>query len=151
MADEEKNVTEEQTEEKKEGKISGFFKKLGKKIDDATYDMRLQSEFDKSHEKYTIYSGSSALSISPEIAVEEHLDENYLLTLDDDEVIEAGNLIENGKGEVFHIAAVEEDTLTVTFEGAEVKKDAKKITLGEPAVKVEVIKVGSDFYLKQSK
>ena len=52
MADEEKK--EGQTEEKKEGKISGFFKKVGKKLDDATYDIRLQSEFDRTHKKYTV-------------------------------------------------------------------------------------------------
>ncbi len=148
MADEEKEQKTEQQEEKKEGKISGFFKKIGKKIDDATYDMRLQSDFDKSHAKYTVYGSSAVLSVSPEISVEEHLDENYLITLDDDEVIAAGNLIENEKGEVMHIAAVEETKLTVNFEGSDVEKDAKKIVLGEPAVKVDVIKVGSDFYLK---
>lgn len=146
MADEEKQ--EEQGGEKKEGKVSGFFKKLGKKFDDATFNMRLQSDFDKSHKKYTVYSGTSVLSSSPEIAVEEHLDENYLLTLDDDEQIAAGNLIEDDKGDVLHIAAVEKATLTVAFEGKDNEMPALKIFLGEMAQKVEVIKVGNDFYLK---
>lgn len=136
-------------EEKKEGKVSGFFKKLGKKLDDATYDMRLQSEFDKNHKKYAVYSGTSVLSSSPEIAVEEHLDENYLLTLDDDEQIAAGNLIEDtATGDVMHIAAVEKATLNVEFEGKTNERPALKIFLGEMAQKVEVIKVGNDFYLK---
>lgn len=140
MADEEK---------KEEGKVSGFFKKLGKKFDDATYDMRLQSDFDKSHKKYTVYAGTNILSASPEIAVEEHLDENYLLTLDDDEAIAAGNLIEDSEtGDVMHIAAVEEATLTVEFDGKTNEKHALKIFLGEMAQKVDVIKVGNDFYLK---
>lgn len=136
-------------EEQKEGKVSGFFKKLGKKLDDATYDMRLQSEFDKNHKKYTVYAGTNILSSSPEISVEEHLDENFLLTLDDDEVIAAGNLIEDGDtGDVMHIAAVEKATLTVEFDGKSNEKPALKIILGEMAQKVEVIKVGNDFYLK---
>ena len=140
MADEEK---------KEEGKISGFFKKLGKKLDDATLDMRLQSEFDKAHKKYVVYAGTSLLSSSPEIAVEEHLDENYIITLDDDEVIAAGNLIEDSdSGDVMHIAAVEKSELTVEFEGATYTKPALKIFLGEMAQKVDVIKVGNDFYLK---
>lgn len=139
----------EQPEEKKEGKLSGFFKKVGKKFDDATYDMRLQSDFDKKHKKYAVYAGTSILTASPEIAVEEHLDENYLLTLDDDEVIAAGNLIEDmEKGDVMHIAAVEKTTLTVEFEGKSNEKPALKIFLGEMAQKVDVIKVGNDFYLK---
>ena len=83
MADEKEELGE-QPEEKKEGKISGFFKKVGKKFDDATYDMRLQSEFDKNLKKYVVYAGTSVLAASPEISVEEHLDENYLITLDDD-------------------------------------------------------------------
>jgi len=147
MADEEKK--EGQTEEKKEGKISGFFKKVGKKLDDATYDIRLQSEFDRTHKKYTVYAGTSLLAPSPEIAVEEHLDENYLLTIDDDEQIAAGNPIEDGEtGDVMHIAAVEKATLTVEFEGKSNEKPALKIFLGEMAQKVDVIKVGNDFYLK---
>jgi hypothetical protein len=142
--------TEEKTEEaKKDGKISGFFKKVSKKFDDATYDIRLQSEFDKSHKKYTVYSGTSILSITPEISVEEHLDEGYLITLDDDEQIAAGNLIENAdNGEVRHIAATEETTFSVEFEGKQNEKKAIKIILGEKAVKVDVIKVGESFYLK---
>ena len=138
----------EQPEEKKEGKISGFFKKVGKKFDDATYDMRLQSEFDKSHKKYAVYAGTSILTASPEIAVEEHLDENYLLTIDDEQIA-AGNLIEDTEtGDVMHIAAVEKATLTVEFEGKSNEKPALKIFLGEMAQKVDVIKVGNDFYLK---
>lgn len=139
----------EQPEEKKEGKISGFFKKVGKKFDDATYDMRLQSEFDKNHKKYVVYAGTSVLSASPEISVEEHLDENYLITIDDDEQIAAGNLIEDtATGDVIHIAAVESTTLTIEFEGKSNEKPALKIFLGEMAQKVDVIKVGNDFYLK---
>ncbi|MDE6558014.1 MAG: hypothetical protein K2K39_02795 [Clostridia bacterium] len=148
MADEKQNETQE-TEEKKDNKFTGFFKKMGKKFDDATYDMRLQSEFDKTHKKYTVYSGTSVLSNSPEIAAEEHLDEGYIVTIDDDEQIATGNLIENAEtGEVRHIGAVEETTLTVEFDGKSTEKPALRITLGELAKKVDVIKVGNDFYLK---
>lgn len=147
MADEEKKQDETKEEEKKE-KV-GFFKKLGNKFNDATYDMRLQSNFDKSHAKYTVFSSAAALSVTPEISVEEHLDENYLLTLDDDEQIAAGNLIRNDEtDEVLHIVSVESATLTVEFEGKVNEKKALKVVLGEPAKKVEVIRVGSDYYLR---
>ncbi len=142
MADEEKK------EEEKKEKV-GFFKKLGNKFNDATYDMRLQSDFDKSHAKYTVFASAAVLSVTPEISVEEHLDENYLITLDDDEQIAAGNLIRNDQtDEVLHIAAVESTTLTVEFEGKANEKEALKITLGDPAEKVEVIRVGNEYYLK---
>lgn len=149
--EENKNTEEqqEQSEEKKDNKFTGFFKKMGKKLDDATYDMRLQSDFDKNHKKYAVYSGTSVLSNSPEIAVEENLEEGYVITLDDDEKIATGNLIENVEtGEVRHIEAVEETTLTVEFDGKSNEKPALKITLGALAKKVDVIKVGNDFYLK---
>jgi hypothetical protein len=143
------NSQQENTEEKKEGKISGFFKKVSKKFDDATYDMRLKSEFDKNHKNYVVYGGTSILDATPEITVEEHLDENYLLTLDDDEQIAAGNLIKDSEsGEVRHIAATEKTTLTVDFEGKSNEKPAIKVILGDKAVKVDVIKVGETFYLK---
>ena len=149
MADEKQNETQEQSEEKKDNKFTGFFKKMGKKFDDATYDMRLKSEFDKTHKKYAVYSGTSILASSPEIAVEEHLEEGYIVTIDDDEQIATGNLIENVEtGEVRHIEAVEETTLTVDFDGKSTEKPALRITLGALAQKVDVIKVGNDFYLK---
>jgi hypothetical protein len=156
MENEEKAIPEqtetktENTEEvKKEGKISGFFKKVSKKLDDATYDIRLQSEFDNNHKKYTIYTGTSMLSVTREISVEEHLNDGYLITISSDEEIKAGNLIEDSdSGEVRHIAATEETTLNVEFEGKQNEKKAKKIILGDKAVKVDVIKVGEDFYLK---
>lgn len=135
-------------EEEKKEKV-GFFKKLGNKFNDATYDMRLQSDFDKSHAKYTVFSSAAALSVTPEISVEEHLDEKYLITIDDDEQIAAGNLIRNDEtDEVFHIAVVESTTLTVEFEGKVNEKEALKIVLGDPAQKVAVIRVGNEYYLK---
>lgn len=144
MADEEKKAEEEAKEEKQ-----GFFKKLGKKLNDATYDARLQSSFDTSHKKYTIYTGTSIVARTPEISAEEHLDKDYILTLDDDEEIKAGNLIKRMEtGEVMHIAAVEDAELKVMFEEKENVRKAKKIVLGDNAKKVEVIKVDSEYYLK---
>lgn len=143
----ENNETPETQEgEKKEGKISGFFKKMGKKLDDATYSMRLQSEFDKTHANYTVYSGTGILSITPEIAAEEHLDEGYIVTLDDDEQIKEGNLIKTPNGDVLHIAATEKTTLTVEFEGKSNEMPAIKIMLGDNAEEVQVIKVDDKFY-----
>lgn len=147
MAEEKDTEQSEKKEEEKKEKV-GFFKKLGNKFNDATYDMRLQSEFGKTHKHYGVYTGTSVLAVSPEVACEEHLDEGYLITIDDDEIAE-GSLIRNEEsGEVYHIAGVEKTTLTVEFEGKSNEKPALKITLGAPAEKVDVIKVGSDFYLK---
>lgn len=137
----------QQGEAKKDGKISGFFKKVGKKLDDATYPIRLQSNFDTSHSKYGIYSGTGVFDASPEIAAEEHLDEGYIVTLDDDEQIKEGNLIKTPKGEVLYIAATVKTTLNVEFEGKIKEMPATKIVLGNKAQEVKVIKVDDKFYL----
>lgn len=141
-----KNKTPE-TEEQDEGKISGFFKKMGKKLDAATYPMRLQSDFDTSHPKYTIYSGTGAFSATPEIAVEEHLNKGYLLTIDDDEQIKEGNIIKTPKGEVYHIDEVKKAVIQIDFEGKTNEIEALKIILGKQAKEVKVIKVDDKFYL----
>ena len=57
-------------EEKKGGKISGFFKNIGNKIGDATYDMRSDGEFDKLHPAYTVYTGAELLSHTAEFHAE---------------------------------------------------------------------------------
>lgn len=139
----------ENGEEKKQSKISGFFKKVSKKLDDATYSMRLLNNFASNHSKYTVYCGTSILTPSPEISAEEHIDEGYLVTIDDDDEIAAGNLIKNNQtGEVRHIAATEKTTLDVEFENKKNSMPAIKIVLGEKAVKADVIKVDDAFYLK---
>lgn len=140
---------DETKEEKKEGKLSGFFKKVSQKFDDATREMRMHADFNDRHPHYTVYRGTSLLQSSPEIAVEEHLDAGYLITIDDDEAIAVDSLIENNQtGEVVHIVGVDKTQLDVEFEGAVITVDALKISLGDPAVKVDVIKVGNEFYLK---
>lgn len=147
MAENKETPETQEGTEKKESKIGGFFKKIGRKFDDATYSMRLQSDFDKSHPKYTVYSGTGILSGTPEIAVEEHLDEGYLLTLDDDKEITAGNLIKTPNGDVMHIAATEAATLSVEFDGKVNEMEATRIILGDYAQEVNVIKVDDKFYL----
>lgn len=147
MEDENKDNEKQEKEEKKEGKFSAFVKKVSKKLDDAAYDSRLNSDFAKKNVSYRVYTGCSVFSANPEIAAEEHLDEGYVIALGTDDNIKAGCLIckVNDK-KVYHIAAVENTTLTVEFEGKTNEKEAQKITLGDEAEKVDVIKVEDDFY-----
>ena len=154
--DEEKKTAEngETTENKesgakKEGKISGFFKKMGQKIDDAAYDSRLASDFAKKNPEYHVYTGTGVFSPNPDFHAEEHLDgeEKYVIMYGTDENVKAGCPIkkENDKT-VYHITEVEQTTLTLEFEGKTNEKPATKIVLGEKAEKVDVIKAGDEFY-----
>lgn len=138
---------EQKEEEKQEGKISGFFKKLGKKLDDATYATRMHSAYNDSHPKYVVYSGTGLLDSTPQLAVEEHLGEGYIVTIDESEKIAAGNLIKAPNGDVMHIASVEKAAVTFDFEGKSNELAATKIVLGEKAEQVKVIKVDDKFYL----
>ncbi len=137
------------TQTKKEGKISGFFKKVGQKLDDATYDARLASDFAKHNAAYKIYTGTGIFAANPEISAEEHTDgdEKYIIMLGEDENAKPGNMIKKVNGNpVYHIAAVEPATLTIEFEGKTNERAATKITFGEPAEEVAVIKVEDKFY-----
>lgn len=151
MADETNETkTEETTETKKEGKISGFFKKVGKKLDDAAYDSRLASDFEKKHVSYKVYTGTGLFTSNPEISAEEHFegDEKYIIMYGEDDDITTGCLIKkDNDSAVYHIAAIEPATLNIEFEGKQNEKPATKIVFGEKAQKVNVIKVEDDFYL----
>ena len=115
MDEEKKSNTENQP---REGRIKGFFKKVGQKFDEATYDYRLKADFDKNHPSYGVYGGTAIIDLTPDITAEEHLDEDYIITLDDNDAIKKGNLIRRfATGEVFHIALVESVKLKVTFDG----------------------------------
>lgn len=155
MADERQNEQAQQTADqaqepaKKEGKLSGFFKKVGQKLDDAAYDARLASDFAKNHPSYQIFTGTGVFSANPEVAAEEHLDgdEKYILAFGENDVIKAGCMIRKGEnGPVCHIVGVEPASLAVEFEGKTNQKPAQKIILGGEAEKVDVIKVGEEFY-----
>ena len=155
MADERKNEQSQQTTDqtaesaKKEGKLSGFFKKVGQKLDDAAYDARLAADFTKNHASYQIFTGTGVFSANPEVAAEEHLDgdDKYILAFGENDVIKAGCMIRKGEsGPVCHIIGVEPASLTVEFEGKTNQKPAQKIILGDEAEKVDVIKVGEEFY-----
>ena len=134
---------------KKDGKFSGFFKKVSQKLDDATYDSRLSSDFNKNNVKYQVFTGTGMFSANPEIAVVEHLDgeRKYVTMLGENDVIKAGCLIrKNNDRAVRHITEVEATILTVEFEGKTNQKPALNIYIGDQAEKVNVIKVGDEFY-----
>ncbi len=134
---------------KKEGRFSGFIKKMSQKLDDATYDSRLYSDFNKNNVKYQVFTGTGIFSANPEIAVVEHLDgeRKYVTMLGEEDTIKAGCLIRrNNDIAVCHITEVEPTTLTIEFEGKTNKKSALNIYIGEQAEKVNVIKVGDEFY-----
>lgn len=148
--DESKQSAEsKETEAKKEGKFSSFFKKVGQKIDDAAYDSRLSSDFAKKHPAYHVYTGTGVFSAAPEISVEEHLDGDvkYVIMYGTDENIKPGCLIKKDNATpVYHITEISPETLTIEFEGKTNEKPATKIVLGDEAEKVAVIKVGDEFY-----
>ena len=155
MSEEEKvngGAEQEKREEsaKKEGKFSNFLKKVGQKLDDATYDSRLSYDFEKNHAKYQVFTGTGVFSPNPEIFVEEHTegDACYVVALGENDVIKAGCLIRKctDGARVCHITAVEPATLTVEFDGKTSERPAQKITIGPEAEKVDVIKAGDDFY-----
>ena len=147
MADEKK----EPAEEKKSG-LSDFFKKVGNKFNDATYDMRAESDYNKNHSKYVVYTGTNILSHTVELYGSESIgsEGRFIVAPSADEEIKSGHIIVNDKsGEALYIASVSTTKLYFDFEGKTNEKQALKIVFGQPAEKVDVIKVGENYYLKR--
>lgn len=145
MSEEEKNTA---SEEKKEGKISGFFKKAKSKLDDATFESRLKGSFEKNHTEYKVYTGTGFLSSPTTLYAEEHIEEGFIIVLDEDEITVDG-LIRNEKTKhISHMKAIIKTTIEIPFEEATYERPAQKILLGDDATKVDVIKVNDDYYLK---
>lgn len=145
MSEEEKNTA---SEEKKEGKISGFFKKAKSKLDDATFESRLKGSFEKNHTEYRVYTGTGFLSSPTTLYAEEHIEEGFIIVLGEDEITVDG-LIRNEKTKhISHMKAIIKTTIEIPFEEATYERPAQKILLGDDATKVDVIKVNDDYYLK---
>lgn len=137
-------------EEKKNGKISGFFKNLGAKINESTYDLRAADDYNKTHARYTVYTGSGVFSHTADLYCEERPGESYVIAPSEDGEIAPGQIITPyEKEDPRYIAAVEKTEISFEFEGKTNTKPALKITLGGPAEKVDVIKVGDSYYLKK--
>lgn len=139
------------TEEKKGG-ISGFFKKMGDKFNDATYDMRADSDYNKNHQQYTVYTGAGILSHTSTLYGSESTgsEGRFIVAPSDDEEIKSGHIIVNDKtGETLNIASVSSTKLFFDFEGKTNERQALKIVFGDPAEKADVIKVGENYYLKK--
>lgn len=153
MSEEEKKEDKKDTEvkeEKKEGKISGFFKKMGNKINDATYDMRAESDFNKNHRKYTVYTGAELLSPSINLYAEEYDGKKTILALGIDEDVKKGCVIVDEETEnAYYIDGVENSEITFEFEEKKNTKPAMKIKLGALAESVEVIKANDKYYIKK--
>lgn len=134
------------------GKVSGFFKNIGGKINDATFDLRADGDFDKNSLKYTVYTGAGALSHVRDFHAEKHVEDGvyYILTRGTDDDIKPGHVIGcAADSEVRYITAIENATLVFEFEGKRVERPSLKITIGDLAEKVDVIKVNDSFYLKK--
>ena len=145
MPEEEKNIA---SEEKKEGKLSGFFKKAKSKLDDATFESRLKGSFEKTHAEYKVYTGTGFLSTPTTLYAEEHLEDGFIIVLGEDEITVDG-LIRNEKTKhICHMKAIIKTTIEIPFEDATHERPAQKILLGNDATKADVIKVEDEYYLK---
>lgn len=134
--------------EKKQGKVSGFFKKAKEKLNDATYEARMKSEFNKTHVEYTIHKTASAFSMIISLYAVEY--DGYIVAPYEQDDITDEYIIKNNKtNEVFYIDGVEKQQLTFNFEGKENILNGIKISFKENAKSVDVIKVGDKYYLKK--
>lgn len=135
-----------------DGKVKGFFKNIGKKIDDAQLESNIKSSFKSGNKEFGAFKGAKLFEISSfTFYAEDHLSDGYILALANDEITEDCLLEESETNKVFYINSVEKTELTIAYDGIEYKRDGVKILVGEEAKKVDVIKVGDFFYEKKNK
>ena len=135
-----------------DGKVKGFFKNIGKKIDDAQLESNIKSSFKSGNKEFGVFKGAKMFEASSStFYAEEHLADGYILALANDEITEDCLLEESETNKVFYINSVEKTELTIAYDGIEYKRDGVKILVGEEAKKVDVIKVGDFFYEKKNK
>lgn len=131
-----------------ESKFKSFFKNAKNKLDEATFETKLKSYFNSNNKAYTFYSGTGLLNSSVyEVHAIEHKEEGYIdvftsFELDDKMLVKS---VETSK--VYKIAGLEEHVIKIPYEGEEYERGVYKITLGEEALKVSVVKVDDNFYL----
>lgn len=129
-----------------EGKVKGFFKNIGNKINEVQLESDIKSVFNKANKEFAVYSGANVLSFGTGFCAEDHIEEGYVVALTNDEFDDKYLIEDKVTKKVYYIVSIEETTVTVTVEGEPYERKAKKITLGSEAEKVDAIKVGDSYY-----
>lgn len=135
-----------------EGKVKGFFKSIGKKIDDAQLESNIKSSFKTGNKEFGVFKGAKVFEMSSStFYAEDHLTDGYILALANDDINDECLLEDGETNKVYYINSVEKTELTIAYDGIEYKRDGVKILVGEEAKKVDVIKVGDFFFEKKNK
>lgn len=133
-----------------DGRIKGFFKNIGKKIDEATLESNIRSKFNSNNPSFGVFSGAKTFDCtSYGFHAEDHLADGYIIAFTNDEFDDKFLLEIDSNNKVYYIASIEEAKVSVEYNDTFYERDAKKIVLGEEAKKVDVIKVGDNYYLKK--
>lgn len=146
-------VEAEVVEEKEENFFQKLFKKAKNKIDDATFEARLQNKFNENKNEFSIHNNSSLLSeLNRFFAIENTnklIGNGHIIAYGELDV-EEGSLIKNHSNEkVYHIDKTSKCEVNVEYDGVTYTRSATRIDLGKEAKLVEVIRVGDKFYLKK--
>lgn len=131
-----------------ESKFKAFFKNAKNKIDEATFESKLKSDFNSKNKTYILYSGTGLLNASVyEVHAIEHIDEHYIDVLTSFELDDKMLIKNEETGKVYKIERIEKHIIPIVYEEENYEREVYKITLGEEAIKVSVVKVGDDYYL----
>ena len=141
-----------------ESKLKNFFNKAKSKIgevaqdaktklDEVTLESKINSAF-KNNEEYELYKGASLLQACS-YTIYAIKSEGCLTTLTDIEISDDMLVKAENDEVVYTIEKIEPTKVSVEVDGMTYERDGLKIVLGKEATKVDVIKVGNDFYLKK--
>ncbi|MCR5706583.1 MAG: hypothetical protein K6G48_07295 [Acholeplasmatales bacterium] len=141
-------VDNEAKEEKTEGpKKDGFFSKIKKKYNDVQLENKISDAFKEKAEQYVIYRGTSILNGNQFYAKNYEADGYIIAWLSDKPVITDALISARRNEDVFKMSSCEKVDVVVNLEGTDYTRSAYKITLGEKALKANVVKVEDNFFL----
>ncbi len=129
-----------------EGKVKGFFKNIGSKINEVQLENDIKNTFNKGNKEFAVYSKANVLGFGIGFCAEDHIQDGYVIALTNDEFDDSYLIEDKATKKVYYIVSIEDALVTVTVENEAYERKAKKITLGSEAEKVNVIKVGDSYY-----
>ena len=139
----EKKAEEKKEEEKKPNAFSKFWNKTKQAVSDSMLEAKLDSDFRKTHDEFTIYEYGKMMG------------KTYAGTLEGDKVTLYGKidvasnsvLVSKKDNKAYYTVVYEESTVEVESEGEKYTRPSTTIFLDENVTEVKVIKASDKYYI----
>lgn len=144
MADEKTENTE--NTEKKENGFAKLFKKAKQTISDSVLESKLEAQFNRSHNEFTVYTPSN--TILSNFTVYGAIENDRLTYFGDREILPFCVIVNSVTKQAYYAGADEGETaVRIHFEGETYERSGRVILLDPNVTEVRVIKAGDRYFL----